>query len=197
MTRGPLPTGSRPILQRFASAWLLFCPIACSDRGGNQLHRLIVEGHTYLQERQAENEAEFHLSQYDHYDWHQDTGEIVFSSKGEAKVVASFQIVGDMSKRSGTWMWAWANDTVDEPLKSAAKTVRQLGEREHIERLVKPTWTAYETDGWEMTSLAAKLVQARGAYRTCHESGCDYLLLTKIGWAKPTTRLRHDGDSTP
>lgn len=176
---------------------MLISFVACSDRAGNQLHRLIVEGHTYLEEKQAENEAEFHLSRYDHYDWHQDTGEIVFSSKGEAKVTASFQIIGDISKRSGTWMWAWANDTVDAPLKSAAKRVRELGQRQYIERLVKPTWAAYETDGWEMTGIAAKLVQAPGAYRTCHESGCEYLLLTKITWAKPTIRVRHDGDTTP
>ena len=89
-----------------------------------EVHRMIVEGHDYLEARRLDNEAKYHLSMYDHYDWHQDTGEIVFSS-GEAKVVASIQMVGDVSNRSRTWLWAWANDTVDDPLKKAAITVER------------------------------------------------------------------------
>jgi hypothetical protein len=167
---------------------------ACTGRGQAKLHRLIIEGHDYLEVRRAENEAKYHLSAYAHYDWHQDTGEIVFSSGGEAKVIASIQMVGDVSKRSGTWLWAWANKTVDEPLKKAANAVRDMGEREKIDRLTTAQWPADETDGWEMTSVAANLTQAAGAYRTCGDSGCEYLLLTKIDWVSPRVPTRHVGD---
>jgi hypothetical protein len=178
----------RPLL---LAACGLILAAACTVRGQSKLHRLIVEGHAYLEERQAQNEAQYHISQYDHYDWHQDTGEIVFSSGSEAKVIASIQMVGDLSKRSRTWLWAWANKTVDEPLKRAVNAVRDMGEREKIERLTTAQWPADETDGWEMTSVAAKLTEAKGAYRTCGDAGCEFMLLTNIRWALPTTPVLH------
>jgi hypothetical protein len=164
---------------------------ACRGRGQAKLHRLIIEGHDYLEARRAENETKYHLGSYAHYDWHQDTGEIVFSSGNEAKVIASIQMVGDVSRASGTWLWAWANTTVDEPLKKAASAVREMGEREKIGRLTTAQWSADETDGWEMTSVAAKLTQAAGAYRTCGDAGCEFMLLTNIRWAMPTTSVQH------
>jgi hypothetical protein len=100
-------------------------------------------------------------------------------------------MVGDVSRASGTWLWAWANTTVDEPLKKAASAVREMGEREKIGRLTTAQWSADETDGWEMTSVAAKLTQAAGAYRTCGDAGCEFMLLTNIRWAMPTTSVQH------
>jgi hypothetical protein len=122
------------------------------ERGKAKLHTMFVEGHAYLVARQAENEATFHISKYDHYDWNQKTGEIVFSSAGVPRVIASFQMVGDVSKRSNTWLWAWANKTTDDHLKVSARVVQALGQREQIDRLTKVQWSGDQIDGWEMTS---------------------------------------------
>jgi len=172
-----------------ASAWVW------TNRDRWKLDRLIVEGRAYLEARRGENEATYHLSTYAHYDWSQDTGEIVFSSSGVPKVVASIQFVGDVSKRSRTWLWSWANDTVDERLKKAATSVRDLGMRENIDRLTRAQWLASETDGWDMTGLAAKHTRASGAYRTCGDSGCEFILLTNIRWAPAATAVEHSGPS--
>ena len=181
--------------RRLLSFSLLIGAAACTGRGQARLHLLVGDGGSYLKARQAENEAKFHLSRYEHYEWHQDSGEMVFSSGGVAKVVASIQMVGDLSKRSRTWLWAWANETLDEPLKRAANAVREMGEREKIERLTTEQWAADETDGWEMTSVAAKLNQATGAYQTCDDAGCEFMLLTNIRWATPSTTVRHGAHS--
>ena len=80
-------------------------------------------------------------------------------------------MVGDVSNRSNTWLWAWANETTDEHLKVSARVVQALGQREKIDRLTQAQWPADEIDGWEMTSLAAKATGASGAYRTCNDNG--------------------------
>ncbi|HEX5872286.1 MAG TPA: hypothetical protein VFY65_17780, partial [Longimicrobium sp.] len=134
---------------------------------------------------------------YEHYDWDQESGQIVFSDSGVAKVVADVQFVGSTSTRSGTWLWAWDNPSIDAGLSRAVRKVRSFGQRHRIERLTEPKWEADEVDGWEMTSIAARLTRAEGAYRSPGENGATFLLLTNVRPASDSLRLGHSGDDQP
>jgi hypothetical protein len=59
--------------------------------------------------------------------------------------------------------------------------VREFGRKNRISKLTKAKWNAEETDGWEMTGIAAKVLQAKGAYRTPNE--VVFMVFTQIGWA--------------
>ncbi|MEK6323725.1 MAG: DUF6882 domain-containing protein [Acidobacteriota bacterium] len=60
------------------------------------------------------------------------------------------------------------------------KKVRDFGEVQGFPRLTTPKWSGEEVDGWEMTSIAAYILNARGAYRTPDETGFTFLAITDI-----------------
>ena len=73
---------------------------------------LMDEAVGYLRSRQAEIEKRFRLDEHPRWDWERDTGELVFSNAGKARVVADCQAVGSYSTESKSWMWSWANRSV-------------------------------------------------------------------------------------
>jgi hypothetical protein len=143
---------------------------------------LIEEAQVYLRTRQAELDTEYRLAQWPRYDWDQETRQLKFSENGVPKVVADIQFVGSISTESDTWLWAWANDTVDPPLSSTMRVVREYGEKHGFDHLTSKKWHAHEIDGWEMTSIAAYLLKARGAYRTPKESGFTFMIMMDVRW---------------
>jgi Family of unknown function (DUF6882) len=101
---------------------------------------------------------------------------------GIAKVVADIQFVGSISPVSNTWLWSWDNDSVLPDVKDRVLEVRAFGERHGITELTTPKWEGDERDGWAMTAIAAKILQAKGAYR-CGRSGISFLIFTDVRWA--------------
>ncbi len=61
--------------------------------------------------------------------------------------------------------------------------VRIYGETHHFAALTTEQWFADEIDGWEMTSVSARILKARGAYRITSDNGFTYLLITDLKWA--------------
>lgn len=98
------------------------------------------------------------------WDLSQETGELTFSFADGIKAVAPAQIIGTYNTEDHTWLWAWANPSVDEALKKDALKVRKYGEEHHVERLTTRKWEGTEEDAWAMTALAVKLCGEQGAY---------------------------------
>jgi hypothetical protein len=144
---------------------------------------LIEEAQAYLRGCQAELDVEYRLSHWPRYDWGQDTQQLIFSENEVAKVAADIQFVGSISTKSDTWLWAWANDSVNPEISTSARVVRKYGEEHGLHHLTSKKWHAHEVDGWEMTSVTAFLLKARGAYRTPDENGFTYMVMTNVHWA--------------
>jgi hypothetical protein len=104
---------------------------------------LIEEAQAYLRDCQAALATEYRLWEWPRYDWHQETRQLIFSENGVAKVIADIQFVGSISTRSDTWLWAWANDTVDPQLSSSMRAVRDYGEKHGFGHLTDKTWHAH------------------------------------------------------
>jgi hypothetical protein len=141
---------------------------------------LIETAQTYLRACQADLEKEYRLWHWPRYDWYQETRQLIFSEDGVAKVAADIQFVGSISTESDTWLWAWANDSVDPRLSASMVTVRDYGKEHGFNQLTTKQWHAHELDGWEMTSVAAFLLKARGAYRSPKETGFTFMILTDV-----------------
>lgn len=140
---------------------------------------------SHLQHLQANLEHVYHLSHYEHFHWSQSDGQLIFSDHGKIKVVADVQFVGDISTISSTWLWAWANHTVLPKMKLGSIRVRNYGAKHGYGKLVKAEWDATQDDGWEMTAVAASILNAKGAYRSPGGNGFQFLVITDIHWAKP------------
>lgn len=145
---------------------------------------LVTRSHEYLTARQDALRDEFGVGRWKRWHWDQDTGLLVFFDDSVARVVAEVQFVGSVSTISRTWLWAWANPTIDQALTRGLAEVRALGEEQGIPQLTTAKWDANETDGWEMTSITAYVLQAKGGYRTPDDHGFLYMVMSSIAWAQ-------------
>lgn len=144
----------------------------------------VTESHNYLSERQDKLMTQYKLGEHKRFDWDQDTGSLVFSNDGVVAVVAKVQFVGSISTKSNTWLWSWANSTIQDNVKDQMHIVRDFGEKSGYEALTTDKWKGDEVDGWEMTSITAQLLKAKGAYRTSSKNGFTYMVITEIQWSQ-------------
>jgi len=99
------------------------------------------------------------------WDLSQDSGELVFALPDGLKAVCAAQIIGTYNTEDHTWLWAWANSSIEDKLKADSLKVRKYGEDHHIDRLTQPKWVGTEDDAWAMVALAVKLSGEQGGYR--------------------------------
>ena len=151
----------------------------------SQYRQFIKESQALLKNRQEKLWKEFSLEYCERYDWDQATAQIVFSHSGDPKVVADIQFVGSHSRMTSTWLWSWANPSYDKKVYTDILRLKEFGRLNDISRLMTPKWEADEIDGWEMTSIAANVLEAQGAYRTESDNGFSYLILRNVRWANP------------
>lgn len=165
-------------------------------RRETHLHNLIESSAAYLDSVQAFNKSAYRLGQYAHYDYDQRRGTLLFSDSARTpRVIARIQMVGDVSLRTQSWLWSWANPTIESPLADAARIVRAYGEAHHLKPLCDSVWRADEHDGWQMTAITAKLTRARGAYRSPSDSGPLFMVLTDIRWVTAADSVAHSCDT--
>lgn len=132
----------------------------------------------FLKERQASFLEKHKLSVYSKRVWHQQEGKLVFSGNGQLQLEAEVLLVGVLAGKPLTWTWGWANES-----SAAFNKLRKQGEKLQSTQLILSSWQASKNDGWKMTALLAKELNAIGACRTAFENGYAYLLVTKIKMA--------------
>ncbi len=148
----------------------------------DKLQKLIQSGVHYLEERQQSLINKFKLNDHEKWDWDQDSGLLIFSHEGKPQVEAEIHFSGSFSTKANTWMWAWANNHLNENVKFSSKIIQDVGLEQNLMKLASAHWAAEETDGWEMTSILAKELNAIGAYRTASENGFTFMVITKAKW---------------
>ncbi|WP_432472929.1 DUF6882 domain-containing protein [Amphritea sp. HPY] len=149
------------------------------EEWNNFLH----EAYLRLSKKQESLMQEYNLSDHKRFNWDQESGSLIFSSDGDPTVIAQVQFVGSVSTQSDTWLWSWANTTVLDNVKNQMHRVREYGDAHGYSALTADQWSADEIDGWEMTSVTARILKARGAYRTRTDNGFTYMVITEIRWA--------------
>jgi hypothetical protein len=95
----------------------------------------------------------------------QDEGTIKFDSPKGIRATAPVQIVGSYNKQDGTWLWGWANPSLETPLTEHARKVRAYGIEKGYDMLTTPKLACSEDQCWELAALACMLCEAQGAYR--------------------------------
>jgi hypothetical protein len=105
------------------------------------------------------------LDRIERWDLSQDSGQLVFTLPDDLKAAAPAQIIGTYNTEDKTWLWAWANPSIEDKLKGDALKVRKYGEEHHVKKLTQRKWSGTEDDAWAMVALAVKLCEKQGAYR--------------------------------
>ncbi|MDR2710033.1 MAG: hypothetical protein LBB65_01635 [Burkholderiales bacterium] len=135
---------------------------------------LLVRSREELAMKTASHNRLFHLSEAA---WTADleAGEIVFTSE-EFQARASLQVIGTIYKGDGTWLWAWANDSIPAKLCAHAEAVRAYGEKHGVTQFSARKFQCTEAEGWDFTALACKLGGGQGAY--CGPDGDALVFMT-------------------
>jgi hypothetical protein len=142
---------------------------------------LLTAAHAYTTQRQDTLRSVYGLAAMPHAHLNEATQQLVFSDASRTpRVLARVQLVGAVNLASRTWLWSWANPSVDPALCKDMLEVHMLGETRGIEQLTTPVWEGDAVDGWEMTSISTYVLQARGAYRAPTEEGFAYMVLTSL-----------------
>ncbi len=149
-------------------------------------HEWRHEAYHQLQEKNAKLKVEYRLGDWPQYNYDLNAGTLLFSKHGVPKVIARIQVAGTTSRKAGEWLWAWANPHVPAELIKAAVITRAFGQECGIGEL---TCESVRDDdqralGWELTSIAVRIVDAVGAYRPPRQEGGGlYLIYKDITWA--------------
>jgi hypothetical protein len=129
------------------------------------LETFLQESLALLTERNAAHGRAWGLGEAASWQLDMDRQRLLFSFPDGRQVAAEAQIVGSLNVEKGTWLWAWANSSVDSAMSRDASGLRAWGERWHLGPLTIGSFEADEDDGWAMTGLALRLFGADGAYR--------------------------------
>jgi hypothetical protein len=104
----------------------------------------------------------------------QDTGLLTFAFP-ERVIVTPFQFLGSHNARTGTWMWAWANDSIDPRLKADSMALRQVGELQGHQIFTEGILNVSEEDADCMALLALKESRHDGLYKAPDEEHLTFL----------------------
>jgi hypothetical protein len=126
--------------------------------------RLVAAAHRDCNDRQARAFARWQFDAKGR--WHYDGSALWFFDVGDTSAVtAEVEIVGSFSTRSNTWMWAWGNEEYSAHARAKVLPVQVFGEVRGIEKLTSADWAADLVDAWEVTQIAAVLLDAEAIYR--------------------------------
>ena len=124
--------------------------------------------------------TEFRISTWPRWDYDLDAATLTFSANGVPRVIASIVAVGTTSRKSNTWLWAWANEHIPEAASARLLELKAFGEAEQIEALTEDSLADDEYLGWAMTAVAAHVLGAKGAYRCPGDNGFLYVVYTDL-----------------
>jgi hypothetical protein len=79
-------------------------------------------------------------------------------------VVAELCFVGTASASEGTFLWAWANETVPKRSWQRLHAVIGFGQEHDLGLLTTPEWNGGRAEGLEMVAVAGRVLDADGAF---------------------------------
>lgn len=171
---------AKAIWRRWRTRCVLASPPAFADLGWPDVVAAAGES---LRARQHRLEAEYGIGRWERWDYDFDAATLTFSTAGRPGIVADIRVVGTTATSTGTWLWSWDNPWIPPEARRDVDLVYAYGEQRGFEKLTTATWSGDERDGWEMTAVAACLLEGEGAYRA--PSACYELFVNRPGLSAP------------
>jgi len=154
-----------------------------ADRGG--LLVLVERYRASFDAAQAELTARYGLGKKGGvWAYDQKTQELRFTAEGMT-VVARASLLGSWSNES--WLWAWANDSILEPVSEASREVRDAATKLGITELTTPMYFASAEVVERVAVAAFGLLGAKGCYFPSTATGKLVFLIHALGERVPAT----------
>jgi hypothetical protein len=118
------------------------------------------------------------------------SGVLAFRRPHEAALQLAVQALGTESEDSGTWLWAWANDSDLPPtLLASALLLRQLGEAQRIPQLSeRELRLAPQATAARLCLVASGVLRASAYFRAPYPRGALYLLIKDPKYKRSITQ---------
>lgn len=119
------------------------------------------------EELKAKQEAlmeKYRLGEYDEFWFDQPSGTLQFKRGEGVELAFNVVPVGSWSGNSNSWMWAWANESVDEALKAASMKIQGLADHTGYAVFTNGSFPAEELMAHELTAMAVHHLSALGMY---------------------------------
>lgn len=136
-----------------------------AEAGDTPERRFLVAAMSRLQTHTAEHTQRWGLGSETRWNLDMNAGTLQLSFADGRELSFPVQIVGTYNREDGTFLWGWDHPSVPEPLRRAARRMREYAEREGFERFTIRSLACTENDAWEFTAAAAELDGVTGAYR--------------------------------
>ena len=117
-----------------------------------------------LQLKTQAHDETWHLGEAD-WNLDQEVGDLIFTTPNGPVATCKAQIIGTYNTLNETWLWSWANSSINPELQRDALALKAFGQQNGIEPLMMDKVGCDELQAWELTALACKLCEAQGAYR--------------------------------
>lgn len=114
---------------------------------------------------QRRNDAwldKFQLSDAE-FRWDLATGELRFRRETD-EIVSDLCLVGTTSDFEGTFLWSWANESIDANARRGIETVREFGLKHDLPLLTDCEWGGGRAEALEMVAIAGQLQDAEGTF---------------------------------
>jgi hypothetical protein len=126
---------------------------------------LLDEVDLELYQRTEKNQS-WGIDGYANWGLDQDTGLLTFTNEDGAGIGAPAQVAGTLRLRDSSWLWGWANHSIDDTLKVAAKQTLTRIEANGLTDIVEPRLANVTEDhAWQLTALTGYTWGATGTYR--------------------------------
>ncbi|WP_405632535.1 hypothetical protein OG933_41995 [Streptomyces sp. NBC_00016] len=152
------------------------------------LSTLLLQGEDII-DQLAQAHVSWGLGSADRWGLDQRTGLITWTFP-EKTATAPAQILASFSPSSGSWLWAWANDSILPEMSRDARTVRDWAEAHGHHALAQPKVDADEQTAATLAALAVRITKAAGFYRG---PGANSVAIITFG---PVTLTAADGSTS-
>jgi len=107
---------------------------------------------------------DFNLTSYDAYWFSQSTETLQFKNDGKVELEFIAVPIGSWSGESNSWMWAWANESITEELRSKAAKIKELSDLTEYDIFKIDAFEADEALAHKLTAMAVHHLDALGMY---------------------------------
>ncbi|MDI3319631.1 DUF6882 domain-containing protein [Pinibacter soli] len=135
-------------------------PLAYDEYAHNCIHE--------IHDLQSNFRKDFHIDDWENWFYDQASGLFTFST-GDEEINFRYCDVGSFSTKSNTWKWSWDNDHILAKVKEQTLAVKEFGETMTYEKLTTGCFNSTKEEGWEFTSITAKILEGIGVYRPVSE----------------------------
>ncbi|MEV7523557.1 DUF6882 domain-containing protein [Streptomyces sp. NPDC091371] len=138
-------------------------PSPAQDAEPADLSTLLLQGEDMI-EQLARAHVSWGLGSADRWGLDQRTGLITWTFPDKT-ATAPAQILASFSPSSGSWLWAWANESILPEMSRDARGVREWAEAHGHHGLTRPEVDADEQVAATLAALAVRITRAAGFYR--------------------------------